>query len=686
MTLKRGLFTLAFLVFLSFANYAQKKERLDSLNRVLAANIQDTNRVNTLLEVVFEYQTAHPDTALIYAKQALTLSQKINYPKGESRAWGRLSYCENELNNWVKAFEYAQKALEVAKKAGLPFEAASAYERLGGMDGTLGYINEALAYFKNAEEGYIKAGNMEAASVLYVNIGGMYSNKAFLDRKGKKDSLNRLALQYLLKGLAIRREIRRTSNPKLTIVTTLSNIAGIYESLGDDSTALALIDEAEIYAKQNGNLRGLFIQKVLRGKILFKRGKIDEAEQLGITALTDEKNIYGRPINIELYQLLSDIYKRKGNYQLAYEHLLTQQELLKESFDNSEEIDAAEALRKSLQEQKIADEKRLQQLYIMLYGGGLAVMLLVMAIIYRNSIREKKNNRQLQEKNKEILQQGEKLQTANKEISTALENLKSTQAQLVHAEKMASLGELTAGIAHEIQNPLNFVNNFSEVNIELIDEMQQEIKKANVTDALEISDDIKQNLQKIVHHGSKADAIVKSMLQHSQKNTGQKEEADINALVDEFLRLSYHGMRAKDTSFNAILETHFDPGVEKINISAQEIGRVLLNLFNNAFYAVNEKKKLLNSAYEPMVQVSTARTPNGIEIKVSDNGTGIPEKVLDKIYQPFFTTKPTGEGTGLGLSLSYDIIKKGHGGELKVKTKEGEGSEFIIQLPNLSSL
>jgi signal transduction histidine kinase len=277
-----------------------------------------------------------------------------------------------------------------------------------------------------------------------------------------------------------------------------------------------------------------------------------------------------------------------------------------------------------------------------------------------------------------------KLELAKQQIERTLTDLKQTQQQLIQSEKMASLGELTAGIAHEIQNPLNFVNNFSEVNIELIDEMQQEIRQGNSSDALEISEGIKQNLEKISHHGHRADGIVKSMLQHSRKNTGQKEATDINALVDEFLRLSYHGLRAKDKLFNAVLETHFDPNVGKANIVGQEISRVLLNLFNNAFYAVNEKKKTSNGSYEPTVQVTTKKTLNRIEIRVKDNGTGIPEKVLDKIYQPFFTTKPTGEGTGLGLSLSYDIITKGHGGELKVETREKEGTEFIIQLPHQS--
>jgi signal transduction histidine kinase len=245
---------------------------------------------------------------------------------------------------------------------------------------------------------------------------------------------------------------------------------------------------------------------------------------------------------------------------------------------------------------------------------------------------------------------------------------------------MASLGELTAGIAHEIQNPLNFVNNFSDVNSELIAEMEVELQNGNVEEAISIANDIKENEEKINHHGKRADAIVKGMLQHSRKSSGQKEPTDINALADEYLRLSYHGLRAKDKTFNADFKTDFDESIGKINIIPQDIGRVLLNLFNNAFYAVNEQKKSNLISYQPTVFVGTQECDGKIQITVRDNGNGIPQKIVDKIFQPFFTTKPTGEGTGLGLSLSYDIIKV-HGGEIKVESKEGEGTDFIIQLP-----
>ncbi len=280
-----------------------------------------------------------------------------------------------------------------------------------------------------------------------------------------------------------------------------------------------------------------------------------------------------------------------------------------------------------------------------------------------------------------------KLESAKGQIEKTLTDLKQTQAQLVQSEKMASLGELTAGIAHEIQNPLNFVNNFSEVNKELLEEMKAEIEKGNFNEVKVLAKDIIENEEKINHHGRRADGIVKGMLQHSRSSSGQKEPTDINALADEYLRLAYHGLRAKDKSFNAKFETKFDESIGKVPVIPQDIGRVVLNLITNAFYAVTEKKKTGIATYEPTVAVSTRKEGNHVLISVRDNGNGIPQKVLDKIFQPFFTTKPTGQGTGLGLSLSYDIVRA-HGGELKVETlpagqagKDGEGAEFTVVLP-----
>jgi signal transduction histidine kinase len=332
------------------------------------------------------------------------------------------------------------------------------------------------------------------------------------------------------------------------------------------------------------------------------------------------------------------------------------------------------------------------------------VWMVAMLIIFnkqKKALEKERQKRRLEEEENRVMaarkaeleaivsERTSKLLEQKEELEHALADLHETQGQLIQKEKMASLGELTAGIAHEIQNPLNFVNNFAEVNKELLEELEVEIGNGNLSEARAIAMDLKENEIKIHHHGKRADAIVKGMLQHSRANSGNKELTDINELADEYLRLSYHGLRAKDKDFNANFTTEFDGNIGEIEVVPQDVGRVLLNLFNNAFYAVAEKKKQHPEGYLPVVSVTTKATtsltgPREVVISVRDNGLGIPPKVLDKIYQPFFTTKPSGQGTGLGLSLSYEIIKA-HGGELKVETKEGEFAEFIIKLPGKTS-
>jgi signal transduction histidine kinase/ligand-binding sensor domain-containing protein len=309
--------------------------------------------------------------------------------------------------------------------------------------------------------------------------------------------------------------------------------------------------------------------------------------------------------------------------------------------------------------------------------GVIIICITILTIRYfqRSAIKKEKEKNQARE-----LEHAKEIEKAYYKLAETHEALKATQAQLIHSEKMASLGSLTAGIAHEIQNPLNFVNNFSEVNTDLINELQTELQSGSSAEALDISNFIKENQEKIYHHGKRAEAIVKGMLQHSRTSAGVKEPTNINSVCDEYLRLSYHGLKAKDKNFNADFKTSFDESIGQINVVGQDISRVMLNLFNNAFYAVNEKRKNAGENYKPMVIVQTKKLNHTVEIRVSDNGSGIPQNIVDKIFQPFFTTKPTGEGTGLGLSLSYDIIKA-HGGEIQVETKEGEGSEFIIRLP-----
>ena len=358
-------------------------------------------------------------------------------------------------------------------------------------------------------------------------------------------------------------------------------------------------------------------------------------------------------------------------------------------------IEYSEEQRK--QEVAAANQRYKTQLRFNVLVAALVVFLLIAFILFRNNRQKQKAYRQL-DKQREATE----LQKAKAE--QALADLKSTQAQLIQAEKMASLGELTAGIAHEIQNPLNFVNNFSEVNKELLGEMKLEIGKGNLEGIKVLAEDIETNEDKIIHHGRRADTIVKGMLQHSQVSTGHKELADINALAEECLRLSFYGIRAKANEFHCEIQTNLDPSVGKIKIVPQDMGRVFLNLFNNAFYSVNQRQQKpptpspggegdeSQSEYEPIVSVSTRKIispPAGgdggevvvIEIRIRDNGLGIPQKNIDKIFQPFFTTKPTGQGTGLGLSLTYDIITKEHNGTIKVDTREGSFAEFIINLP-----
>ncbi|MFN7686113.1 MAG: sensor histidine kinase, partial [Sphingobacteriales bacterium] len=326
----------------------------------------------------------------------------------------------------------------------------------------------------------------------------------------------------------------------------------------------------------------------------------------------------------------------------------------------------------SLESEQLQTESKIR-IYSLL--AGLMVVSLIGIILFRNNNQRKKSNLLLTSQKNEIEQQ-------KKQVEESMERLQSTQSQLVQAEKMASLGELTAGIAHEIQNPLNFVNNFAEINTELIDELKKEIEPAGIISANELVEDIKANSEKITHHGNRADAIVKSMLQHSRKTSAQKELTDINALCDEYMRLFYHGLRAKDKSFNAEYDTKFDTTLPLISVIPQDIGRVILNLINNAFYAVNARQKMeQDSGYKPLVTLTTSKQGDQVVIEVADNGTGMPEQVKEKIFQPFFTTKPTGEGTGLGLSLSYDIVTKGHGGSINVSTSTNQGTVFSVQLP-----
>jgi signal transduction histidine kinase len=334
---------------------------------------------------------------------------------------------------------------------------------------------------------------------------------------------------------------------------------------------------------------------------------------------------------------------------------------------NFQSLLLSEATRlRELEKQQIEVQSKIRT-----YGllTALAIFSIIGFILYRN-------NRQKQKANKVLQRQRDEINDQRQQLQVSLETLKSTQAQLIQSEKLASLGELTAGIAHEIQNPLNFVNNFSEVSAELVTEMNEDLDKGDIEEAKEIANDLKQNLEKINQHGKRASSIVSGMLEHSRTSTGERILTDINKLADEYLRLSYHGLRAKDNSFISDYKTDFDENLPKIEVIPQDMGRVLVNLINNAFWAVKNVEK-------PLVIVKTEQNENQLIIKVTDNGTGMSEDIKAKIFQPFFTTKPTGQGTGLGLSLAYDIVTKGHGWTLEVESIEGEGSTFTIQIPTI---
>ncbi len=378
----------------------------------------------------------------------------------------------------------------------------------------------------------------------------------------------------------------------------------------------------------------------------------------------------GETVNIgTVYQKLYDSYNLRGQTDSAYKYaglaLSAKDKVTNIRIKNLAEFQKL-SLKEQLRLQHLEKERALYQSRIRIYAliTGLAVFLIIAGILYRNNRQKHK---------------------ANEVLKSTLRNLKSAQTQLIQSEKMASLGELTAGIAHEIQNPLNFVNNFSEVNKEMLEELKAESKKpkAERDEQLEteLINDLIENEAKINHHGKRADSIVKGMLEHSRSRSGEKKPTNLNALADEYMRLSYHGLRAKDKAFNAEMVMRLDPDLPRINVIGQDIGRVLLNLFNNAFYAVNQKKKSVGDGYKPEVSVTTLTENGQVTIKVKDNGIGMPDAIKEKIMQPFFTTKPTGEGTGLGLSLTYDMVVKGHGGSIQVESVVGEGSEFAISLP-----
>src|SRR6266536_1660806 len=597
---------------------------------------------------------------------ALKIREETKDKVGIAASYNNIGNIYAVQGNYPEALKNLFAALKIKEETGDKNSIANSYNNIGSTYYNHGDYTQALKYHLAALKMRQEIGDKRGISSSYNNIGIIHDDKANYPE----------ALKYQFAALKIQEEI----GDQQGIAFSYGNIGLVYMHENDYDKALKYFSDYLKSSEEIEDNSGIADAYINIGNVYTKQKKNSDASLYLNKGLLLSKEIGSLDYIKNGYDGLAKLDSAQGNFKQALEHYklyinyrdsLFNEENTKKLVQSQMqyEFDKKESLAKAAQEKKdvlAQREKKIQYCAI----ASLGILVLAVVII---AFIQWRHNKQKQAANNLLAQQKTNLEST-------LSELQLTQAQLIQSEKMASLGELTAGIAHEIQNPLNFVNNFSEVSDELIDEMENELNKGNKEDAIAIAKDVKQNLEKILHHGKRADAIVKGMLQHSRVSTGQKELTDINVLADEYLRLSYHGLRAKDKSFNATIKTDFDESIGKINVVQQNIGRVLLNLFNNAFYAVTEKKKQLNGEYEPAVSVCTKKLDSKIEIHVKDNGVGISQKVVDKIFQPFFTTKPTGQGTGLGLSLSYDIIKA-HGGEIIVETKEGEGAEFTVQLP-----
>ena len=605
------------------------------------------------------------DTSIQFYEKCIGINERHDNKKALATNYSNIAIGFQQLSNFARALFYQQKALKLAEEN--KDEPTQAYA-LVNMGITYTLLRDSL----RAEQAYRRSISLAEKNHLrdvelygYTNLSSLYIKK-----NNWKDGYD-----YAMKAATLAKK----TGDQGTQAASLSKASICLAYLNNFSEAIELCKKAIVLADSSTQPLNIFQGYSSMGNILMLQKKYAEAIpffEKGFASL-NESNAYEADIGTT-YQQLSECYEQNGNYDkalAAYKKYAIIEDSVR-SKDNIQkatelnmnyEFDKKQAIEDAMQAKKNAETKSRQ---LLLVGGLLLTMILAIGawLAFRN---KKRANRVLE------LQKSE--------IQSTLTQLKTTQAQLIQSEKMASLGELTAGIAHEIQNPLNFVKNFSEVSTELVDDMEEELRSGKKETAIIIANSLKENLEKITHHSLRADSIVKGMLQHSRTSTGQKIPTNINALADEYLRLSFHGLRAKDKFFNASVKTDFDEALSapfgKINIIPQDIGRVLLNLFTNGFYSVTEKKRMQPDNYEPTLSVSTKKSKDKVEIRVKDNGNGIPQKVLDKIFQPFFTTKPTGQGTGLGLSLSYDIIKT-HGGEIKVETKEGEGAEFVIVLPS----
>jgi len=615
------------------------------LKRQLGLASHDTSRTLIMAELSYLYAYSDFDSSLLYGQKALKLAREINFARGHANALCGIGNLYLRQGDYPKGIQHQLQALQLSEKNGFQREKAISllelgytYQNLSDYSRSIDLLKQAREIYRNLPSDNFKSIENEIAITnVYMATNRNDSALACMQRvydDPKNLGMLPVVLQVLgsvhisLRNYAAAKNCLQQAIPLDIKNNDFYSLIWAYISMATLYQATGQSDSCIFYAKKGFLLsQKIKLQEGILGnsRILSREYEsIDAGEALYYRKIYDETNdeMYGQDKVLALQKTLADEQERQ----------------------------------RVLEEKNTAYENRIK-----LYGFSVGLLFLLSVAIFLL-----RNNRQKQK--------------ANKVLAAALTDLKATQTQLVQSEKMASLGELTAGIAHEIQNPLNFVNNFSEVNKELLADMNQEIEKGNMEEVKSVARDITENEEKIIHHGKRADSIVKGMLQHSRTSSGQKEPTDINALCDEYLRLAYHGLRGKDKTFNATSETDLDSSIGKINIVPQEIGRVILNLINNAFYAVNERSRQGAPGYEPTVTVSTKRNNDIVAISVKDNGDGIAQKIVEKIFQPFFTTKPTGQGTGLGLSLAYDIVKA-HGGEIRLETKEHEGSEFIIQLP-----
>ena len=650
---------------------------LDSLRNVFATATVDSIRYNTCRKIYDYYEEANRDSGFLYANKCLELAQKNGKRLAEAFSLDNKAYQLLGLGRYAESLQYLLDALKITEDPANENEKSwhlfsnafntnftgsnrllvlsYTHHMLGVLMWQTDNNEQAILHFGEARRISSEIGHNTRFMMANMNLGRSYL------------MINQLDSAMMREKEAEQMTFKTGFKKYLGQVYTI--MGGIFYKRNDTMQARNYYNMAAAIAKEQNNLNTVSASYFLLTRLYLDRGRKDSALYYAMENLDVIRHlgpVSGLTVNLgtvyeNIYLCYKGLNQRDSLFKYQGLTLAVKDSLYKiriKSLTQFQTVTLNEQLRlKNAEKEKIAWQNKVRTLAML---GGLAIFLLIALILYRNNKQKQKTNKVLEQ---------------------TLADLKSTQKQLIQSEKMASLGELTAGIAHEIQNPLNFINNFSEINKELLIEMKEELDKGQINEAKSLANDVIDNEGKIVFHGKRADGIVKGMLQHSRSSNGQKESTDINALCDEYLRLSYHGLRAKDKSFNATMKTDFANSVGKLNVIPQDIGRVILNLLTNAFYIVNEKSKMNIPGYAPTVIVSTKKINGKVEIRVTDNGNGIPPRVLDKIFQPFFTTKPTGQGTGLGLSLSYDIIAKGHSGELKVETKEGEGSSFIIVLP-----